>query len=215
MLVKERMRANPTTVAEDTSMQEALRLMRERKVRRLPVLDKAGKLVGMITEKDLLYASPSPATSLSVFEISYLISKIAVGQLMSRDVVTVQGDCPLEEAARIMADNSIGGLPVLDRAGKLAGIITETDLFRVFLELLGAREKGLRLELLVPNKKGMLATLAGTISGLGGDIIALGTFASTQPERGLLTLKVRDVDRQALLGALKSLGIEAVDVREA
>lgn len=214
MLVKERMTPNPVTVSEDTSMQEALRLMHERKVRRFPVLDKAGKLVGIVAEKDLLYASPSPATSLSVFEINYLISQIKVGQVMSRQVITIEDDCPLEEAARIMVDNKISGLPVLHN-GKLAGIITETDLFKVFIELLSARERGLRLTLLVPDKKGMLAALTGAIAGLGGDILTLGTFAGETPAKGLLTLKVRDVDRQALLDALKPLDVDVVDVREA
>ncbi|HOG45862.1 MAG TPA: CBS and ACT domain-containing protein [Anaerolineae bacterium] len=215
MLVKARMTPNPVTVHEDTSMHEALRLMRERKVRRLPVLDTAGKLVGMVSEKDLLYASPSPATSLSTFEINYLIAQIKVAQLMSKTLITVGEDTPLEEAARIMVDNKVGGLPVLDTAGNLVGIITETDLFRIFLELLGARERGLRLTLLVPDKRGMLASLAGAVAGLDGDILALGTFSSQQPGQALLAMKVRDVDRQALLDALRTLGIEVVDVREA
>ena len=214
MLVKERMTPKPVTVTVDTPMHDALRLMRERQIRRLPVLDKAGKLVGMVSEKDLLYASPSPATTLNVFEVNYLIAKIKVGQLMSKKLITINDDCPLEEAARIMADNRVGGLPVL-RDGQLVGIITETDLFKIFLELLGAREHGLRLTLLVPNKRGMLASLAGAIAGLGGDIIALGTFVGEQPDKGLLTLKVRDVDRQTPVDALKPLGVEVVDLREA
>lgn len=214
MLVRERMTPRPITVTEDTSMYEALRLMRERKIRRLPVLDKAGELMGMVSEKDLLYASPSPATTLSVFEINYLIAQIKVGQLMSRELITVGDDCPLEEAARIMVDHRVSGLPVL-HDGKLVGIITETDLFRIFLELLGAREHGLRLTLLVPNRRGMLASLAGAIAGLGGDIVTLGTFAGREPSKGLLTLKVRDVDRQKLVDALKPLGVEVVDLREA
>lgn len=215
MLVQERMTRNPVTVNVDMSMHDALHLMRERKVRRLPVVDKAGKLVGIVSEKDLLYASPSPATSLSVFEINYLVAQIKVGQLMSKPVITVGEDTPLEEAARIMVDNKIGGLPVLDKTGNLVGIITETDLFKVFLELLGARERGLRLTLLVPNKHGMLASLAGTIANLGGDILALGTFAGRKPERGLLTMKVRGVELQALLDAVRPLGIEVLDAREA
>lgn len=212
MLVKERMTPNPATVTEDTTLPEALRLMRERKVRRFPVLDKAGQLVGMISEKDLLYASPSPATTLSVFEVNYLIAQIKIGQLMSRELVTVDDDCPLEEAARVMVDRKISGLPVL-REGKLVGIITETDLFKIFLELLGARERGLRLTLLVANRKGMLAKLTGAIATLGGDIVALGTFAGETADKGLLTIKVRDVDRQALLDALKPLSVEVVDLR--
>ncbi len=214
MLVKDCMTPNPVTVTEETSLHDALRLLRERKIRRLPVLDKAGKLVGMVSEKDLLYASPSPATTLSVFEVNYLIAQIKVRQLMSEKLITIDDDCPLEEAARIMADNRISGLPVM-HGGKLVGIITETDLFKVFLELLGARERGLRLEILVPKRKGMLAALAGEIFRLGGDILALGTFQGRSPTQGLLTLKVRDVDRAALLAALGPLGIEAVDVREA
>ena len=214
MLVRERMTPNPITVTEDTSMHDALRLMRERRIRRLPVVDRQGNLIGMVSEKDLLYASPSPATSLSVFEINYLISQINVGQLMNREPITIEEDCPLEEAARIMADSRVSGLPVM-RAGKLVGIITETDLFKIFLELLGARERGLRLTLLVPNRRGILASLTGTISSLGGDIVTLGTFNGAEPGKGLITIKVREVDRQKLLEALPGLGVEVVDVREA
>ncbi len=213
MLVRERMTLDPVTVTEGTSMHEALRLMREHKIRRLPVLNKAGKLVGMVAEKDLLYASPSPATTLSVFEVNYLIAQIKVGQLMSDDLIAISDDCPIEEAARIMADNNVSGLPVL-REGKLVGIVTETDLFKVFLELLGARDRGLRVTLLVPNRRGILASLTGAIAGLGGDIITLGTFEGEKPETGLLTLKVRGADKEKLLEAFKSLGVEVVDIRD-
>jgi acetoin utilization protein AcuB len=214
MLVKERMTINPVTVKEDTSMHDALRLMRERKISRLPVLNKAGKLVGMVSEKDLLYASPSPATTLSVFEVNYLISQIKITQLMTRDVITIEDDCPLEEAARIMVDNDISGLPVMHK-GALVGIIVETDLFKIFLELLGARTKALRLSLRVPEKKGELAALTQTIAGLGGDIVALGTFTGETPDKRGITLKVRDVDREVLVKALTAAGAEVVDVREA
>jgi len=214
MLVIERMTPNPVTVTEDTSMHDALRLMRERKIRRLPVVSKAGKLVGIVSEKDLLYASPSPATTLSVFEVNYLISQIKVSQVMTRDPITVGDDCPLEEAARVMADNKVGGLPVV-RYGELVGITTETDLFKIFLELLGARQKGLRLTLLVPDQKGVLASITGEIARLGGDIVSLGTFTSERPGKGLLTVKVRDVDRGVLVDALRGLGVQIVDAREA
>ena len=144
MLVGERMTKRPLITHPDTPIDDALKLMRDSKVRRLPVLDKDGKLVGIVTEKDLLYVSPSPATSLSVHELHYLISKIKVEDVMAKDVVTATEYTPLEEAARIMADNKIGSLPVM-RDGKLVGIVTETNLFCIFLELLGAREKGARL----------------------------------------------------------------------
>ncbi len=136
MLVGERMTPRPITVNEETSLPEALELMRKEKIRRLPVLDKHGKLVGIVTELDLLRASPSPATTLSMYEIPYLLSKVKMRDIMTREVITVTEDTPIEEAARIMADNKIGGLPVM-RDDKLVGIITETDIFKLMLELFG------------------------------------------------------------------------------
>ncbi len=212
MLVGERMTKRPVTTYPDIPIDEALKLMRDSKVRRLPVLDKKGKLVGIVTEKDLLYVSPSPATSLSIYELHYLLSKIKVEDVMARDVITVTEYTPLEEAARIMADNKIGSLPVM-RDDKLVGIITETDLFRIFLELLGAREKGVRLTMLVPEEKGMLATITHNIAELGGNIISLGTFLGEDPTNRLITVKVTEVDQDELVSAMESLGMEIVDVR--
>jgi len=214
MLVQERMTHNPVTIRDDTSMYDALKIMRENKVRRLPVLDKDGKLVGIVSEKDLLYASPSPVTSLSVWEISYLTSKITVRELMTKEVITICEDCPMEEAARIMVDNKIGGLPVV-RGDTVVGIITETDLFKIFLELLGAREQGTRFTLLVPERKGMLADLTESVAQMGGNIVALGTFLGEDPTNRLITMKVQDVDKDELWPRLQELGIKLVDVREA
>ena len=213
MLVRERMTRNPVTVKDDTSLYDALKIMRENKVRRLPVLDKGGKLVGIVSEKDLLYASPSPATSLSVWEINYLTSKITVRELMTKKVITVCEECPIEEAARTMVDNKIGGVPVM-RGDRLIGIITETDLFKAFLELLGAREQGTRFTLLVPEKKGMLAAMTRRVSEMGGNIVALGTFLGEDPSNRLITMKVQDVDKEELWPKLEELGVKLVDVRE-
>jgi len=213
MLVKERMTRNPITITPSTSFEEALRVMRKNKVRRLPVLDKKRGLVGIVSEKDLLYASPSPVTSLDVFELHYLLSKITVKEVMTKEVITVEEDTPLEEAARIMADNKIGGLPVV-RDSVLVGIITETDLFKVFLELLGAREKGLRLSLLVPERKGMLASLTGEIARLGGNIVSLGTFLGEDPTNRLIAVKVQDVPKEDLLAAVEGIEAKVLDVRE-
>lgn len=213
MLVNERMTHNPITVREDTSLYDALKIMRDNKVRRLPVLSKEGALAGIVSEKDLLYASPSPATTLSVWEVNYLTSKITVSDLMTEEVITVCEDCPMEEAARIMVDSKIGGLPVM-RGDQLVGIITETDLFKIFLELLGAREQGTRFTLLVPERKGMLAAIAQRIAELGGNIVALGTFLGEDPSNRLLSLKVQDADKDELWPKLEELGIKLVDVRE-
>ncbi len=213
MLVGERMTKRPITVDPETPFEDALHLMRREKIRRLPVVDKKGKLVGIVTEKDLLYASPSPATSLSIYELHYLLSKLKVQEVMTKEVITVTEYTPLEEAARIMADNKIGALPVM-RGDKLVGIITETDLFKIFLEMLGAREKGVRLAMLVPEQKGVLAQITGEIAQMGGNIISLGTFLGEDPTNRLVTIKVADVSKEALTSTMEALGMEVVDVRE-
>jgi acetoin utilization protein AcuB len=148
-----------------------------------------------------------------VWEISYLTSKITVKELMTTQLVTICEDCPLEEAARLMVDNKIGGLPVM-RGDQLVGIITETDLFKIFLELLGAREQGTRFSLIVPERKGMLADMSKVITDLGGNIVALGTFLGEDPSNRTITLKVQDVDKDDLWPKLQEMGVKLVDVRE-
>jgi len=212
MLVYERMSRHPITITADVPIDEALHLMRDSKVRRLPVVDKQGKLVGIVSEKDLLYASPSPVTSLSIHEIHYLVSKIKVADVMTKDVITVGEYTPLEEAARIMVDHKIGGLPVV-RNGTLVGIITETDLFKVFLELLGAREEGVRLTMLIPEQPGMLASITREIAEMGGNIIALGTFLGEDPTNRLIAIKVAGVEQKSLVASMEALGMEIVDAR--
>jgi acetoin utilization protein AcuB len=212
MLVGERMTRAPVVIRDNTPMDEAMKIMRDNKVRRLPILNDKGALVGIVSERDLLFASPSPATSLSVYELHYLLAKITVADVMTTEVITVTEDTPLEEAARIMADNKIGGLPVVSN-GQLVGIITETDLFKVFLELLAAREMGVRLTMLVPDEKGVLAKVTGEIAELGGNIISLGTFLGQDPTNALLTIKVQDVEEKDLVRAMKPLAVEMVDVR--
>lgn len=212
MLVGDRMTRRPITIGEDASVEEALQLMHSEHIRRLPVVDKHGKLVGIVSELDLLKVSPSPATTLSIYEIPYLLARIKMRDIMTRNVITVTEDTPLEEAARIMADNKIGGLPVV-RGDKLVGIITETDLFKIFLEMLGGRESGVRLSLLVPERKGVLAQITGKIAELGGNILALGTTMGEDPSNRQVTIRVADVEQERLVAALKELGLEVLDAR--
>jgi acetoin utilization protein AcuB len=213
MLVRERMSREPVTITSDVSVTDALRLMRERKVRRLPVLDRHGKLVGIVADQDLLYASPSPVSSLSVWEMHYLLAKLKVEEVMTRQVITVTEDTPLEEAARIMADNKIGGLPVM-REDKLVGIVTETDLFKTFLEMLGARQAGVRVTALIPSAKGTLAKITNAIFGAGGDIIALSASPDASGTRWQVTFKVQDVPRDQLVEVIRPVAENILDVRE-
>jgi acetoin utilization protein AcuB len=212
MLVGDRMTKGPITITDDTSIDKALKLMHDNNIRRFPVLDKHGKLVGIVSEKDLLYVSPSPATSLSMWEIPHLLSKIKMRDTMTKDVITVTEDVPLEEAARIMVDNKVGGLPVM-RDGDLVGIITETDLFKVFLEMLGAREGAVRLTMLVPEEKGVLAKIAGKIAEMGGNILALGTMMGEDSAHRQLTVRVTDIPEEQLISAMEALGLKTLDAR--
>jgi acetoin utilization protein AcuB len=207
------MSRHPVTITADAPITEALRVMRQSQVRRLPVLGEEGRLVGIVSEKDLLYASPSPATSLSIYEMHYVLSRLRVTELMTTEVITVTPDTPLEEAACIMADNKIGGLPVT-KDGQLVGIITETDIFKVFLELLGAREEGLRLTVEMPERKGEIARLTTEIARLGGNLLALGSFLGDDPTTGVVTVKVEDVEADRLKAAMEDLDLEILDIRE-
>jgi acetoin utilization protein AcuB len=211
MLVGERMSQPVITISPDAPISEALALMNRENIRRMPVIGK-GKLVGIVSEKALLNASPSSATSLSMWELNYLLSKITVKDVMSRTVFTVSADTPIEEAARIMVDNQVGGLPVM-RAGEVVGMITETDLFKVFLELMGARDAGVRVAALVPDRHGELAALAQAVTDAGGDFISLGTFEGQSPENRLLTFKIAGLSKEKVQELIKPLVLELYDIR--
>ncbi|MBN1314962.1 MAG: CBS domain-containing protein [Anaerolineales bacterium] len=213
MLVGKRMKRNPLTIQPDVSIAEALEKMRREKMRHFPVLDKQGHLVGIVSRQDLLYAAPSSVTSLNVWEVTYLVSQVKVKEVMTRDVITAAEDLPVEDAARIMSDNKIGCLPVV-RNGLVVGIITETDLFNIFLELFEARQEGIRLTVLAPYFKGSLAQITSTITEHGGLILALNTFLGEDPSNWGCTLKVADMGKDELLDVVKPLVIEVVDVRE-
>lgn len=212
MLVGERMSKPVITITPDTPLQEALALMRKEKVRRFPVVDKHGKLVGIVSEKDLLNASPSDATTLSIWEVNYWLSKVTVEEIMTKEVITTCVDCPIEEAARIMADRKIGALPVMDD-GRLVGIITETDLFKIFLELFGARKAGIRATLLLKDEPGKLSEVTNAIRQLGSNIISIGTFMGEDPSTGMVTLKVENTTVEALTNALTPVVERIVDIR--
>ncbi len=213
MLVHERMTKHVLTVKSTAPVDDTLRRMRAEKVRRFPVVDNEGRLIGLVSERDLLYAAPSPATSLSVYELHYLYSRIKVEQVMTRDVITVNADDPIEEAARLMVDHRLGGLPVL-REGELVGIITETDIFKAFMEMLGARDPGVRITVTCHDKRGELAALTSAVARLGGNIISVGTFWGGDARRAMVTLKVSGVDRDTLVAEIRPLVIGIEDIRE-
>jgi len=212
MFVGERMSHPIISITPDMPVHDALDMFKRERIRRAPVV-KEGKMVGIVSDKDLLNASPSPASSLSVWEMNYLLSKITVSEVMTKNVMTVAEDTPIEEAARIMADNKIGGLPVM-RDGHVVGIITETDLFKIFLEFMGAREQGVRITALLEDQPGQLAKITKAISGAGGNFVAFGQFTGEDPSNRLVTFKVKGVDGKAAKEAIKDIAKEIWDVRE-
>ena len=213
MNVSDRMTKNPFTVVKSDSVTDARIIMKRENIHRLPVIDKKGNLIGMITEKDILYASPSPATTLDVWEMSSLLANLEVGAVMTSNAVSCSSDTPVEEAARLLSDNDIGGIPVVDD-NVLTGIITESDIFKIFIELFASREKGLRLTALLPNISGELANLAGAIKDAGGEILAFGSVRGENPTNKLGIIKVAGLKRENLLEAVNPYVQEIRDLRE-
>lgn len=212
MFVGERMSRPVISLSPETPINEALAMFKRERIRRAPVM-KDGKLVGIVSERDLLNASPSPVTTLSIWEMNYLISKVTVKQVMSKKVITVDRDTPIEEAARILADNKIGGLPVLD-SGKVVGIITETDLFKVFLELMGARQKATRVTAQIEEKPGVLAKLTKAIAENGGNFLAFGMFAGPDANSRTVTFKVEGIKKEEIKKVLGNSVIKFWDIRQ-
>lgn len=215
MLISELMIPKPPVLTPHMSLPDALRIMKEKKVYRMPVVDADGRLVGIISETDLHNASPSPATSLSYWEIPCLLAKVTVEMLMVKEVATVTEETPVEVAARTMADRNIGCLPVM-RGSQLVGMVTQSDLFRAFMESLGGRRKGVRIWVTTSSEKGTVARITSAIAGASGDIVGLGILEinDAKGERGEITLKVQGVAKEKLMAILKPLVTEFLDVRE-
>jgi acetoin utilization protein AcuB len=211
MLVGERMSKPVITIGPETPIAEAMNMMKIEHVRQFPVV-KDGKLVGYVSDKDILNASPSPVSTLSIWEMNYLLSKITVSEVMLKNVLTVTEDTPIEQAARMMADNKISGLPVMKNGG-VVGIITETDLFKLFLELTGARELGIRVTVLVKEKPGELAKLTKAVSEAGGDFIAFGMFTGLDTTNKMVTFKVTGISLDDLKKAVSPIVKEITDIR--
>jgi acetoin utilization protein AcuB len=178
MKIRDVMTKNPITVDSETLVIDAQKIMKENNIRRLPVVDK-GTLVGIVTQHDLLQASPSPATSLSIHELNYLLARMKVKEVMKKNPFTLDPDTPFEEALRIGQDKKIGSFPVMDK-GKLVGIITESDAVRFMTRALGLREEGSRV----------------TIEGLGGKLGDLEKIIAIANQHQTIILSMISLPRQ-------------------
>ncbi len=222
MLVRDRMTPDPICGHPEMPVAEAQALMREKNIRHLPVVDEEKKLVGLITQRSLARALPSDVSSFSRFEISYVLARIKVRDVMAKDVITIDEDTAIEKAARVMADEKIGCLPVMRERDpstgsgqRLVGIITDNDLFTTMVDLLGARRAGVRLAVLQPDRPGEVARLSTAIAKGGGNLTVIMGCPASDPGMWTSVLKVTNIPQEDLVELVGKLGdIQIQDVRE-
>ena len=202
MIIKERMSHPVKTIGPDVPVLEALKRMKQQHINRFPVIDRHGKMIGIVSKNDLLKASPSEATMLSAWEVNSLLEKITVKKVMSKNPITVTEDTVVEEAARIMVDNDVNGLPVM-RNGDLVGIITDGNLFELFMEMLGARKSGIRVSVVLKEIEGMLYHLSEAIFKAGGNIVSMSNFLGESTSTREVVFKVTGMTEEALREAVE------------
>jgi len=205
MRIRDIMTRNPVTVDSETLVFDAQKIMKESNIRRLPVVDK-GKLVGIITKHDLLEASPSPATSLSIHELNYLLSKMKVKEIMKKNPVTLTPDTPFEEALKIGQDKKIGSFPVVDN-GKLVGITTESDIVRFLTRALGLKDEGSRIT--VEGLGGKLSDLERIISIVNQHqtiILSMISLPRAEKKDWMIVLRLKTTDPDPIVKDFKKAG---------
>ena len=211
MTVSKNMTINPVTTTPDMGVFEAFELMKNEGVQRLPVLDNDGNLVGIISEKNITSAAAD--RKVSIVEFALLLSKIKVGDVMTKEVITVSVDDPVELAARKMSDNDISILPVVDNNGKLVGVVSRSDLFRLLLELFGTRHYGIRVTFRIKDQKGVIAKLAIALEKIGANIVSIGNLDSDQGYSTII-MKINGVEESLIKDTLSPLVDGNLDIRE-
>jgi len=219
MLVKNWMSKTVVTVDENDSMQDAMKLLKDHDIKMLPVLKK-GKLVGVVTDRDLKEASASDATTLEVHELLYLVSKIKVKDIMSKNPITVPFDFTVEETAEILLRNKISGAPVVDEDGHVVGVITKEDLFQVLIALTGVGKRGIQFAFQLEDRPGSIKEVADIIRNYGGRMVSiLSTYERVPKGFRKVYIRMFGVDRPKLSKLKKELSLKAtilymVDHRE-
>ncbi len=211
MLVREVMTKQPITIRPDSDYLAAIALMRAGNFRRLPVVDDEGRLVGLISSHELyrLEAADSPRSKQHAFQKGHGVL-VHVGEIMKRAVITIPPDYPIEEAAQMMLEYRFGSLPVVEDE-RLVGIITDSDIFKTFAQMLGGGGKAIRLSVQVDNKPGQIAALTAQVAKVGGNILSLASHPAESPDRLNFTMQVEGVPLEDLTAAVESL--PAVDLR--
>ena len=201
MLVENWMSKDVITVDVNDSMQDATRLLKEHNIRGLPVMEN-GKLVGVVTDRDLKKASASDATTLEIHELLYMISRIKVKEIMTKNPITIPVDSTIDEAAEVLLENKLSGAPVVDDKGQVVGIITQIDIFRVIISLTGARKKGIQFGFQLEDRPGSIKEVADIIRKYGCRLMSILSSHDEQVDYRHVYIRVCDCDRERL-GELK------------
>ncbi len=213
MYVGLRMMKNPVTCSSDTGLDEAVRLMKENKVRQLLVVEDGSKLVGIVTDVDLQHVLPSPATSLSIHELTYLLSRLTIAKFMVRKVITIGPAATIEEAALLMHDNDISGLPVVkDR--KLIGYINRTIMLELFVEEMGLKVESSRITIELEDKPGQVLEISRVIKENGLNIVSVATFQNAIPGMRIVVFRVGPKDPSKIIADLKAHGYRLMSAQD-
>jgi len=203
MRVSKWMSPKVLTLQPSDSISTAIHLMKEKRIRRIPIVNGGGKLVGIVSDRDLKDVSPSRATTLDIWELHAVLDKLKIGDIMTKKPVTVTPETPIERAAQIMLEKRVEGLPVLDAKGALVGILTEGDVFRALVDITGAEKKRTRVNLVIPDRAGSIREVADTVRAQGGTIFSILTSTSKVPAgKRELVMRVEGPTPEALRAEL-------------
>jgi acetoin utilization protein AcuB len=211
MLVRKKMKKDLITITKDERMTTARKIIKEKNIRHLPVVD-GKRLIGLVTNMDIRKAEASPATSLEIRELHYLLDKLTVGEIMTRNVITISPDISVEEATTLLHDNKIGCLPVVED-GNLVGMLTENDVMEILIEVMGMKEKGSRVEVIVDDKPGALADITRIIKEHNVNITSLVTDVADEPGKRLVVFKLKTFYFEPIKKALEGAGFSVVYAR--
>jgi acetoin utilization protein AcuB len=193
MLVSEWMSKEPITVTPETSLMQATKMMKENKIRRLPVVDENGKLVGIVTDRDIKAASPSQATTLEVHELYYLLSELKIKSIMTKNPVSILADDTVERAALLLTERRIGGLPVVDMTNKVVGVISDMDVFRVLIAITGVKHGGVQLAFQLSDEPGSLKQMIDDLRRYEARIVSI--LTSFEEGGRKVYVRIKPMDR--------------------
>jgi len=213
--IREMMQKNPITIHPDASFYAALALIRDKGIRHLPVVDKNGDLVGILTDGDIREAAPSDATSLSVHELQYLLSKLKVSAFMTpkSKLITISSDTIIEEAVQLMHDHKIGCLPVVD-GDKLAGLITETDALALLVDLFGLKMKGTRLTVAIEDQPGQMHGILDIIKNHNVNIISIVSPTFKVNGKRVAAIRIQTHQHEDLVKELEQKGYQVLSINK-